>query len=307
MKTIGPAQEQGMHEKICLVTGATSGIGAVTAHQLAERGATVAVVGRNPQKCEATVRDIRHRTSNDQVGFLVADLADQRAIHELAETFKRQYPRLDVLINNAGGLFMTRQESPDGIEMTLALNHLSYFLVTHLLMESLRQAPAARIINVASNAHYKARLHFDDLETKSGYSGFAVYGRSKLANILFTYELARRLQGSDITANAVNPGLIATNFGSNNGWLTRLIVRGIVHRFAASPEEGARTPVYLATARAVAGITGCYFAHEQPVHSAPDSYDLLAAERLWQVSEQLTGISSAEFGLQPLEAELALV
>jgi NAD(P)-dependent dehydrogenase (short-subunit alcohol dehydrogenase family) len=306
MKTIGPEHEHEMHDKICLVTGATSGIGAVTARQLAERGATVMVVGRNAQKCEETVRTIRHQTKNDQVGFLVADLARQRAIHELAESFKRQYPRLDVLVNNAGGLFMTRQESPDGIELTFALNHLSYFLLTHLLMESLRQAPAARIINVSSNAHFKARLNFDDLEAKSGYSGFAVYGRSKLANLLFTYELARRLQGSGMTTNALHPGLVATNFATNNGWLTRWVMRLIVHRFAASPEEGARTPVYLATAKEVDGVSGCYFVQEQPVHSAPDSYDLLAAERLWQVSEQLTGISSAEFGLQPLEAELAL-
>lgn len=306
MKTILPEQEHAMHDKICLVTGATSGIGAVTARQLAERGATVVVVGRSAQKCEATVRTIRHQTSNDQVGFLVADLARQRAIHELAESFKRQYPQLHVLINNAGGLFMTRQESPDGIEMTFALNHLSYFLLTHLLMEVLRRAPAARIINVSSNAHYRARLNFADLEAKTGYSGFAVYGRSKLANLLFTYELARRLQGSGMTANALHPGLVATNFGTNNGWLTRLILRGIVHRFAVSPEEGARTPVYLATARAVDGISGRYFAQEQPAHSSPESHDLLAAERLWQISEQMTGISSAEFGLQPLEAQLAL-
>lgn len=299
-------QEHDMRNKICLVTGATAGIGAVTARELAARGAAVVVVGRNPQKCETTVRDIRHRTGNDQVSFLVADLAGQQAIHELAESFKRKYPRLDVLINNAGGLFMTRQESPDGIEMTFALNHLSYFLLTHLLMEALRSASAARIINVSSNAHQSARLNFDDLEARTGYSGFAVYGRSKLANLLFTYELARRLQGSGMTANALHPGFVATNFGTNNGWFTRLIMRGILHRFAASPEEGARTSVYLATAQEVDGVSGCYFVQEKPAHSAPGSYDLLAAERLWQISEQMTGISSAEFGLQPLEAELAL-
>jgi retinol dehydrogenase-12 len=294
-------QEQAMTGKVCLITGATGGIGAVTALALAQRGATVVVVGREPQRCQATVTEIKRRSGNNQVSYLLADLAAQRAIHELASVFYEQFARLDVLINNAGALFMTRQESPDHIEMTFALNHLSYFLLTHLLMEPLRAAPAARIINVSSDAHQNAKLNFDDLESKRHYSGFAVYGSSKLANILFTYELARRLEGSGITANALHPGFVATNFATNNGWLTRFIMRVLLHRFALSPEEGARTTIFLATSRAVEGVTGRYFSHEMPASSSSETHNLAAARQLWQISEQMTGLSSAEFGLEEVE------
>jgi NAD(P)-dependent dehydrogenase (short-subunit alcohol dehydrogenase family) len=295
-----------MAGRVCLITGATAGIGRVTAYRLAERGATVVVAGRNLDKCRATVAEIRQATGNAQVNFLVADLASQRAVHGLAAEFAERYSRLDVLINNAGALFMSRQESPDGIEMTFALNHLSYFLLTHLLMEPLRAATAARIINVASANHQNAKLDFNDLESHHRYSGFAVYGRSKLANLLFTYELARRLDGSGITANALHPGLVATNFATNNGWLTRFITRVLLHRVALTPEEGARTSIYLATSPEVAHVSGCYFVQEQPAASSPGSHDGTAARKLWQISEQMTGISSPEFGLSPAEAQFAL-
>jgi retinol dehydrogenase 12 len=295
-----------MQDQICLITGATAGIGFVTARALAQRGATIVLVARNRTKAQQTVDQLRTATGNRAVDFLLADLSVQAQIHAVAEAFQQRYGRLDLLINNAGALFMRQQESVDGIEMSFALNHLSYFLLTHLLMEPLRASPAPRIINVASDAHRGAQLQFDDVQSKHRYSGFAVYGRSKLANLLFTYELARRLDGSGMTANALHPGFVATNFATNNGWLTRLLMRGLLHRFALSPAEGAKTTIYLATAPDVALISGQYFVDQQPAASSPESYDLSASRRLWQISEQLTGISSAEFGLQLREPALAL-
>jgi retinol dehydrogenase 12 len=295
-------QAESMVGQVCMVTGATAGIGRVTAYRLAKRGASVVLVGRNVAKCRATVSEIRQETGNGQVDYLLADLAAQAAVHALAAEFCERYERLDVLINNVGALFMSRQESPDGIEMTFALNHLSYFLLTHLLMDPLHAAVGARIINVTSANHQGARLNFADLEAHHRYSGFAVYGRSKLANLLFTYELARRLEGSGITANAVHPGLVATNFANNNGWLTRFVVRVLLHRVALSPEEGAHTSVYLATSPEVKDVSGCYFIQQKPAASSPESHDSNAARKLWQVSEQMTAISSPEFGLAPAEA-----
>jgi NAD(P)-dependent dehydrogenase (short-subunit alcohol dehydrogenase family) len=285
-----------MNEKVCMVTGATAGIGAVASQEIARTGATVVVVGRNPDKCAATVAQIKQQTGNPRVDFLLADLSVQQSIHELAAAFKTRYARLDVLLNNAGAVYFRRQESADGIELTFALNHLNYFLLTHLLIDMLKAAASARIVNVASGAHQGNKLDFDDLEARQRYQAFSVYGRSKLANILFTYELARRLANTNITANALHPGFVATSFGKNNGWLGRILMN-IVHRFAIGPAEGARTPIYLATAPAVAGVTGKYWEKEKAVASSPESYDKAAAQRLWHISEQLTGISSSEFGL----------
>jgi NAD(P)-dependent dehydrogenase (short-subunit alcohol dehydrogenase family) len=279
-----------------MVTGATAGIGAVASQEIARTGATVVVVGRNPDKCAATVTQIKQQTGNPRVDFLLADLSVQQSIHELAAVFKTRYGRLDVLLNNAGAVYLRRQESADGIELTFALNHLSYFLLTHLLIDVLKATSPSRIVNVASDAHRGNKLNFDDLEARQRYQAFPVYGRSKLANILFTYELARRLANTHITVNALHPGFVASSFGKNNGWLGR-IVMNIVHRFAISPAEGARTPVYLATSSAVAEVTGKYWEKEKAVASSPETYDEAAAQRLWRISEQMTGISSNEFGV----------
>src|SRR5574341_254406 len=188
-----------MDGKICLVTGATSGIGAVTARALAERGATVVVLGRSRNKAAATTGAIQAQTGNPDVDFLLADLASQEEVHGLAQAFRRHYPRLDVLVNNAGAFFMLRQESADGIELTLALNHLAYFLLTHLLLDVLQASAPVRIVNVSSYGHARARINFDDLQARQRYNGMAVYRQSKLANVLFTYELARRLAGTGVT------------------------------------------------------------------------------------------------------------
>ncbi len=278
-----------MHGKICMVTGATSGIGSVTASALAQQGATVVVVGRNPERGAATVQRIMQETGNDAITLLIADLSSQAHIAQLAHEFHRRFGRLDVLVNNAGGLFMTRQMSVDGIEMTFALNHLGYFLLTHVLLETLKASAPARIVNVSSGAHRSGRIDGADLQGQRRYQGWRAYSQSKLANILFTYDLAARLDGTGVTANVLHPGFVATKFGHNNtsafSWLIR------VSQIAAlSPARGAETMIYLATAPEVEGVTGRYFVKNRAVRSSPASYDKMVAQRLWQSSEALVGL-----------------
>jgi retinol dehydrogenase-12 len=280
-----------MQGKICLITGATSGIGLVTARELARQGGRVLLVGRSPDKCATTVEQIRAQTGSRQVEALLADLSSQEQIRQLAHQVQERSSHLDVLINNAGGLWLRRELTMDGLEMTFAVNHLAYFLLTHLLLDTLQASAPARIVNVASYAHSKATLDFANLQGERGYHGWQAYCCSKLANVLFTYELARRLMGTGVTANALHPGWVATGFGGNNGWRGRLLqwaarVKGI------SPEEGARTILYLATAAEVEGVTGQYFDQQKPVRSSPPSHDEAAAKRLWQVSLELTHLAS---------------
>jgi retinol dehydrogenase 12 len=280
-----------MHGKVCLITGATSGIGLVTARELARKGARVLLVGRNPAKCSDTVEQIRAQTGNREVEGLLADLSSQQQIRELASQVKARSARLDVLINNAGGMWLKRTLTVDGLEMTFAVNHLAYFLLTNLLLDTLQASAPARVVNVASEAHRKATLDFDNLQGEQSYGGWRAYCRSKLANILFTYALARRLAGTAITANALHPGWVATGFGRNNGW------RGGLLQLAASclairADEGARTVLYLATSPEVNGISGQYFVRERAVPSSPASYDEAAEKRLWDVSLELTHLSS---------------
>ncbi len=282
-----PTKNTKMLAKNCLITGATSGIGLVTATELARQGAGVVLIGRNPQRCQVAVDDIRRQTGNDQVDYIVADLSSLEQIRRAASEFVARYPRLDVLVNNAGAFFWKRQESVDGIEMTLALNHLSYFLLTNLLLDVIKASAPARIINVSSDAHRGGSINFDDLQSRRRYAGFRVYAQSKLANVLFTYELARRLKGSDVTCNALHPGFVATNFAKNNGFLFRLFMP-LAQLGALSPEEGARTSIYLASSPEVEGVSGKYFVREQAVPSAPLSYDEQIARRLWDVSLELT-------------------
>jgi len=277
-----------MNGKICMVTGATSGIGKETARALAQGGGTVILVGRNREKSEATIDRIKQQTGNPAVEYILADLSSQAAIRQLAETFKRQHERLDVLVNNAGAFFLWCQESMDGIEMTFALNHLGYFLLTNLLLDTMKASAPARIINVSSGSHEGETINFDHLQGKRMYSGFRAYGQSKLANILFTYELARRLEGTGVTVNALHPGFVATSIGTNNGWIVR-VIRPLMNLFAISAEEGAQTNIYLATSPEVEGVTGKYFFKCEAVRSSDASYDLAAAERLWQVSAEMTG------------------
>lgn len=280
-----------MKGRICLVTGATSGIGMVTARELAARGATVAIVGRSEAKSRATVEQIRAQTGSGKVDYLLADFASQAAIRGMAEAFQRRYGALHVLVNNAGAVFSARRESADGQEMTFAVNHLAPFLLTHLLLDTLRANTPARVVTVGSDAHKGATIPFDDLrQTKGRYSAFGVYGQTKLANIMFTYELARRLAGSGITANTLHPGFVRTGFNRNNGALMSLAMT-IASPFAISEERGAQTSIYLASSPEVASANGEYFVKCKPARSSEVSYDEAAQQRLWQISEQLTGLA----------------
>ena len=274
-----------MKGQTCVVTGATSGIGFETARGIAGQGARVVIVGRDREKSRAARDEIARDTGNPDVDFLVADLSAQAEIRRLAAELETRYPRLHVLVNNVGGLFLNGQVSADRIEMTLALNHLGVYLLTRLLLPLLKASAPARIVNVASFAHFGATIDFTDLR----FPGWRGYKRSKLANILFTRELARRLEGTGVTANALHPGLVASGFGKNNHGFFRLI-RPLVYAGAISNERGARTSVYLACSPDVAGITGKYFARCRPRRSSRASRDEAAAARLWDVSATLTGL-----------------
>jgi retinol dehydrogenase 12 len=277
--------------KVCLITGASGGIGLVTAREIARQGMQVVIVSRDEQRCAAAVDNIRAQTGNQAVEALVADLSSQAQVRDLAQRFHQKYQRLDILINNAGGIFMKRMETVDGIEMTWGLNHLSYFLLTHLLLDTLKASAPARIINVSSNAHTGGGINFDDLEGKRFYFGWLAYAQSKLANVLFTFELARRLEGSGVTANVLHPGFVATNFGYNNSGLVGAMIR-LSYLLGISPEEGARTSIYLATSPEVEEVSGGYFVKEKASRAAKRAYDESTAKRLWQVSEQMTGVEN---------------
>jgi len=278
-----------MQNKICLITGATHGIGQAAAEGLARLGATVVVAGRDQERCQSTVARITRETGNPQVDYLVADLSAQAQVRRLAGDFCARYPRLDVLVNDAGIINFRRQLSPDGIEMNFALNHLAYFLLTNLLLDTLKASAPARVVNVSSNSHRGQHLDFENLELIHGYWAGTAYGRSKLANLYFTYELARRLEGMGVTVNAMHPGFVRTNMAANNGPLVRLFLP-LVHRNSLTPEEGARTIVYLASSPQVEGVTGKYFVREREVPSDPISHDEEAARKLWEISERMTGL-----------------
>jgi NAD(P)-dependent dehydrogenase (short-subunit alcohol dehydrogenase family) len=276
-----------MQGKIIMVTGATNGIGYEAAKVLAAKGATIVGVGRNPQKCTDVAQQIKSITGNSQIEFLVADLSRQTEVRRVADEFKRKYDRLDVLLNNAGALFINRETNADGQEMTWALNHLNYFVLTNELLDVLKASAPARIVNVSSDVHRRASgINFADPEFKQNYSGMGVYGHSKLANVMFTYELARRLAGTHVTANVLHPGFVATGFGHNNGGLMNFGM-GLIQKLAAKrPEQGAQTSIYLASSPEVEGVSGKYFADSQAVRSNEASYDVAAQQRLWELSEQ---------------------
>ncbi|MEK6222750.1 MAG: SDR family NAD(P)-dependent oxidoreductase, partial [Chloroflexota bacterium] len=259
-----------------------------TAYMLAHRGATVIGIGRNPTKIENSTQMIKEKTRNPNVDYLLADLSSQQDIRAVAQEIKDRYDRLDVMINNAGATFPKRLESVDGIEMTFALNHLGYFLLTTLLFNLLEKSAPARIVNVSSSLHRFGDLDLDDIAFLQGYSRAKAYQRSKLANIGFTYELSRRISNQIVTVNAMNPGLVATNVGNAAGGISAK-VKGIVDKIAGiTPEEGARTIIYLATSLDVAGVTGKYFVKETSVPSSKKSYDLQFCHDLWNISESLT-------------------
>ncbi len=275
-----------MAGKICLVTGATGGIGLITARALAAQGGSVVLVSRSAEKCADQVAQIKAETGNANIDYIAGDLSLLSQVRQVAEQFLAKYERLDVMVNNAGAVFSSRELTAEGYEMTMALNHLNYFYLTQLLLDQLLASAPARIVSVSSDAHRMGSIKFDDLMSEKKYSSFGVYSMSKLANVMFTYELARRLEGSGVTANTLHPGFIASNFGRSNGGLWEPVMR-VVQLFAISPEKGAETSIYLASSPEVEDATGQYFVKKKPVKSSSASYDVAAQRRLWDVSEQL--------------------
>jgi NAD(P)-dependent dehydrogenase (short-subunit alcohol dehydrogenase family) len=276
-----------MAGKLCVVTGATSGIGLVAAERLAAAGARLILVGRDKVRGEAALARIGRHAYGAELAIRYADLSLLAEMNRLAAEIAAAEPRIDVLINNAGAMFSNRSVTGDGLERTFALNHLAYFVLADRLRAALAAAAPSRIVNVASEAHRGNVLDFADLQSARGYRGFRVYGRSKLANILFTRELARRLEGSGITANCLHPGFVASRFGDNNPGLPRLGI-GLAKRFfALSPEQGAETVVYLAASPEVAGVTGGYFDKCRVRLPSAEAQDDAAARRLWDESAKL--------------------
>jgi NAD(P)-dependent dehydrogenase (short-subunit alcohol dehydrogenase family) len=280
-----------LHGKTALVSGATNGIGKEAATALAAAGADLVIIGRNRALTETTAAEIKRATGNERVDYLVADLSSQIEVRRVAAEFLASGRPLHILLNNAGALFPHFTESTDGIEMTWALNHLGYFLLTHLLLERIRQSGPARIVNVASAAHRGARdgINFDDIQFRKKYSALIAYAQSKLANILFTRELAHRLQGSNVSANCLHPGFVASRFGHANPFYG--FCMSLLRPFQRSVAKGAQTSIYLCASPAVATISGEYFADCKIAKTSEYANDAAAAKRLWQLSKQMTGVT----------------
>ncbi len=275
-----------MEGKTCLVTGATSGIGEATALGLVELGARMIIAGRSRSRCEATQERIRAATGQE-VEFLLADLSEMDQVRRLASAVKERTARLDVLVNNAGAFFLRRNLSADGFEMTFALNQLSYFVLTSKLLSLLISSAPARVVNVSSSAHYQGEIDFDNLQLQRGYSGQKAYAQSKLCNVLFTKELARRHSKDGIITNAVHPGFVRTRIGQNNGFLSKIFVP-LIFRNGRSPNEGAETVIYLAGAPETAQVVGQYYYNLKPKTPGKLTADTKLAAQLWRTSEQLT-------------------
>jgi NAD(P)-dependent dehydrogenase (short-subunit alcohol dehydrogenase family) len=280
-----------VNDKQVLITGATNGIGLAAAEGLAALGANVAIVGRSKAKTRiASARITAAAGRGPTVATFIADLSSQAAVRRLAAEVLDRYPKLDVLVNNAGAMYGTRQLTKDGIELTWAVNHLAPFLLSKLLLHRLKESAPARIITTASQAHRGAHIPFDDLNAERSYRGFGRYCETKLANILFTTELARRLDGTRVTANCFHPGLVATGFNRNNGLLMNLGMT-MLRPVARSPEKGAKTLVWLATSSAVANVSGVYFFDQEQTPPSPEAQDTDTAKRLWEISERQCAIS----------------
>lgn len=278
-----------MKGKVVVVTGGTSGIGQVAAESIADMGARLILVARDRTRGEAALSRLRMRSPGVAHAVYYGDLSRLGDMKRVANGIAAAEPRVDLLINNAGALFTPRQVTSDGLELTFATNHLSYFVLTHVLRERLMAAAPARIVNTSSEAHRRARLDFSDLQSERGYRGFGAYSRSKLANILFTRELARRLKGTEVTANSLHPGFVATRFGDNNGGISSSVI-GFLKRFAITPEQGAQTIIYLATSGEPAAITGQYFIKCRVATPSKQAQDDNAAKRLWEETARLAGV-----------------
>lgn len=278
--------------KTILITGATNGIGRAAAAQLAAMGHNIVIVGRNREKCMATVETICQQTGG-MVRWLMADLSSQAQVRKLAEEFRQRFGRLDVLINNAGAVYIRRAATVDGVEMGWAVNYFQAFLLTHLLLDLLKASSPARIVNLSSIFHWAAQLNLDHMQEKGLYIGWNVYARCKLASVCFTYELARRLEGSGVTVNAIHPGLVKTGMGKTSGWLLRAVFQ-VVDLFAVTPHLGAKGIVNLAVNPALEAFNGQYFSGMKIVRSSPTSYNPSIARQLYEISAKVTGVSVGE-------------
>jgi retinol dehydrogenase 14 len=276
-----------MSGKVCLITGGSSGIGKATALGLANKGASVVMVCRDRSRGEAAATEIIEKSGNELVDVMLADLSSQESIRQLAQDFADRYGRLHVLINNAGVFISRRTLTVDGIETTFAVNYLAPFLLTNLVLEVLKASAPARIVNVTSSGERSGTIDFEDLQGERKYGGIRAYNQSKLAMVLFTYELAKRLEGTGVSANCVHPGVVATNLGRGNGGFFGFLTR-LMRPFFSSPEKGAETPIYLASSPEVEGVSGKYFAKGAEARSSERSYVEATGRGLWQVSEELT-------------------
>ena len=283
-----------MADKTVLVTGATGGIGKATALGLARLGARVGITGRDMARAKAAAADIRAASNNAVVDAFAADLASQTEVRRLAREVLDMYPRLDVLVNNVGGFWTHRHVTADGLEHTFALNHLAPFLLTKLLLDRLKASAPARIVTVSSGAHTLGRLDFDDLQAELKYSGQSASNASKLANVMFTYELARGLHGTEVTANVLHPGVVRTAFGAEDQSALFRLMLPLMRPFMKSTAQGAATSIHLASSPLVERVTGLYFSNSKPKKSSKSSYDNAAARRLWQVSADLIGLTAAD-------------
>jgi NAD(P)-dependent dehydrogenase (short-subunit alcohol dehydrogenase family) len=279
-----------MQGRVCIVTGATNGIGEVTALELARLGATVVIIGRNEDKAKATISKIKSAVPNADVDYLIADLSLMRDVKRVAESFLAKYDRLDVLVNNAGMIFEKRIVTAEGLELTFALNHMNYFYLTNLLLDKLKAtgtaSQKARIINVASDAHRVGGVNFNDVQSEKGYFGVRVYGYSKGMNIMHAYELNKRLsvENAPVTINALHPGTVRTGFGQNNRGIMKYVTQ-IFGRFGLTPEQGASNSIYLASSPKVEGVSGQYFVKFDPQKSNSFTLDTENWSRLWSYSE----------------------
>jgi NAD(P)-dependent dehydrogenase (short-subunit alcohol dehydrogenase family) len=270
-----------------VITGATSGIGEVAADRLAAKGARIVFIARDKSRGEETLRHLHAIAPGQEHAAYYADLSRISEMKRVSAEIAAAEPRIDVLVNNAGALFNSRKLSADGLEMTFAVNHMAYFVVTNLLLP--RMGSAGRVVSTSSDAHKGAKLNFDDLQSEHGYSGFGVYGRSKLCNILFTRELARRIKGTGVTANCLHPGFVATRFGDASGGIVSFAVRA-AKNFALTPEQGAETIIYLASSPDVADVSGGYFHKSKIATPTKEAQNDADAKRLWDVSAKISGV-----------------
>jgi retinol dehydrogenase-14 len=292
-RTTSP-NDNDMVGKVCMVTGASSGIGKATALGLARKGATVVLVCRDKSRGEAVLEEMKQRYENCSADLLIAELSSQESIRALVRQFINKYEKLHVLINNAGVYFTKRRVTIDGIETVFAINYLAPFLLTNLLLAILKKSAPARIINVAGAHHTKGIINFDDLQGEQDFSGSRAIAQSKLAEVIFTYELARRLEGTRVTANCADPGMVATNLVDKDEDLPKIVkyLFKLIKPFLKSPEKGAETSIYLATSPEVEDITSRYFVNKKIVSSSPQAHDIATAKQLWEVSATLTHIDN---------------